>query len=73
MKMPTPTGAGYKTIASIHLACVRVHLPKKTDKMHVVCTTHSRGLNATKHPFFSHKNSLINYLVQSMKKHVFSI
>ena len=66
MKMLTPTVAGYKT--SIHPSGMCLC---SFDKMHVVCTTHSTGLNATKHPFFSHKSSLINYLVHSMKKHVF--
>ena len=31
------------------------------------CTSSSRGLNATKHPFFPHENSLLNYFVHSTR------
>lgn len=35
------------------------------------CRSSSRGLNATRHPFFSHENSLINYFVHSVQNVVF--
>ena len=45
-------------------------LSRKTIK-NMGCRSSSRGLNATRHPFFSQENSLINYFVHSVQNVVF--
>ena len=73
MKMLTPTVAGYKTSTHPSSMCSCSFAKENRQNARGLSTSHSRSLNATKHHFFSHKSSLINYSVHSMKKHVFLI
>ena len=69
MTLLMTTEAGYKT--SIYWSVMFLPSFVEENQQNMGCRSSSRGLNATKHPFFSCENSLINYFVNSMQNVLF--